>query len=121
MGVTSVPRRRSDLGSGTVWVLTLCAVVWFSAFAAVLVASARADRHRSATAADLAALAGAEQAAQGRRRSCSVAREVARANGARLVDCRLAGLTLRVEVDVPARLWPGSVPAEARAGPVTAG
>ncbi|MBB6174160.1 secretion/DNA translocation related TadE-like protein [Nocardiopsis mwathae] len=112
--------RPADLGSATVWVLALGAVIWFSAFTAVLVASVRIDRHRAATAADLAALAGAAQSAHGPRRACAVADATAAANGARLVGCTLRGLILHVEVEIPARMWPGAVPARARAGPVSA-
>ncbi|MDA8370190.1 MAG: flp pilus-assembly TadE/G-like family protein [Nocardiopsaceae bacterium] len=110
-----------ETGSGTIWVLTLCLLIWFTAFTVVLVAGIRTDRHRAATAADLAALAGAGQAAQGQDRSCAAARRTAEANGARLVDCALTGLVLQAKVRVPARTWPGTVTARARAGPVEGG
>ncbi|TDQ55356.1 Rv3654c family TadE-like protein [Actinorugispora endophytica] len=109
-----------ERGSGTIWVLTLCTLVWFSTIAVILVVSVRTDRHRAATAADLAALAGAREAAEGRRHACGLARHTASANGARLTHCTLSGLTLDVGVDVPARLWPGRVSARARAGPLGA-
>jgi len=83
-----------DRGSGTVWVLVLCALVWFCACAAVTAASVRIDRHRAATAADLAALSGAAEAARGAEHACALARRTAAANRARLTDCALSGLTL---------------------------
>ncbi|GAA1780492.1 hypothetical protein GCM10009834_44770 [Streptomonospora arabica] len=98
--------------------LALCGAVLFVAAAIVLVAGVRVDRHRAATAADLAALAGAERLAEGERPSCAAARATAEANGAELTRCRSAAdLSLYVSTRVPARLWPGSVTAHARAGP----
>lgn len=109
----------SDTGSGTIWVLTLCILVWFCALTVVTVAGVRTDRHRAATAADLAALSGARQAGRGPDSPCVVAREIAGENGAHLADCVVAGRTVSVEVRVPARAWPGGeVSARARAGPV---
>ncbi|GAB3453606.1 hypothetical protein GCM10027570_32880 [Streptomonospora sediminis] len=100
------------------WVLTLCALVLFAAAAVALVTAVRVDRHRASTAADLAAIAGAQRAAEGRQASCSTARSVAQANGAAMTRCSLAGdLSLRVSVRVQARLWTGSVTSHARAGP----
>ncbi|GAA3729472.1 secretion/DNA translocation related TadE-like protein [Spinactinospora alkalitolerans] len=111
------PRHR-ETGSGTVWVLVLCALIWFCAFTSVLVASVRTDRHRAAAAADLAALAGARQAARGSERACATAVKAAEANGARLTSCEVSGLTMDVRVRVPARMWPGTMAADARAGPL---
>ena len=54
---------------------------------------AAADRARARTAADAAALAGAAEGAD-------VAHQVARANGATIVDYRQEGLDARVEVEV---------------------
>ncbi|MDT0304032.1 Rv3654c family TadE-like protein [Streptomonospora wellingtoniae] len=111
-------RRGADAGSATVWVLALCGVVLFAASAVVLVAGVRVDRHRAATAADLAALAGAERLSEGERSSCAAARATAEANGAELTRCRLAAdLSLHVSTRVPARMRLGSVTAHARAGP----
>ncbi|WP_052809680.1 Rv3654c family TadE-like protein [Streptomonospora alba] len=111
-------RRRSDGGSATVWVLALCAVLLFVASTVVVVAGVRVDRHRAATAADLAALAGARRLAEGRGPSCAAARATAEANGAALARCRIAAdFSLHVTVRVPVRSWPGTVSAHARAGP----
>src|SRR5690606_4832410 len=109
-----------DRGSGTVWVLTFAMLVWACVVAIVVVASVRVDRHRAAAAADLAALAGAEQAASGADRACAVARRTAHANQARLVDCTVSGLTVTVTVAVPGRIGPAQLTAVSRAGPVGA-
>ncbi|MDA0566495.1 flp pilus-assembly TadE/G-like family protein [Streptomonospora sp. S1-112] len=113
--------RARERGSGSVWVLNLCVLVWFTALAVVLVAGVRADHHRAASAADLAALAGAERAALGAASACAAARSTAEANGATLTDCDLADdLSLRVTVRTPARLVRGTVTAHSRAGPAGA-
>ncbi|WP_131096605.1 Rv3654c family TadE-like protein [Streptomonospora litoralis] len=111
-------RRGGDTGSATVWMLTLCAVVLFTASAVVLVTAVRVDRHRAATAADLAALAGAARVGEGASSACAQARRIAVANEATLIRCRLANdLSLHVTVHIRTRAWPGSVAAHARAGP----
>lgn len=110
-------RGAPDAGSGTVWVLTLCMVVWFVTGVLLLTASLRVDRHRAATAADLAAVAAAQ--AVDTPQPCAQARDVAAANRAHLRDCRVSGPTVTVTVAVEPRLWPyGQLRAQARAGPV---
>lgn len=116
--MTTTPR--ADGGSGTIWMLTLCALLWFTAFAVVMAAGARADRQRAATAADLTALAGARTAAEGAEHSCGTARETAEANGAHLAACTVTGLTVEVQVSLPSQVLPRQVTARARAGPVDA-
>lgn len=107
----------TDTGSGTVWVLTLCLVLWCCAAAVLVVASVRADRHQAAAAADLAALSAAHRADRGHQDACSIARGTAEANGARLAECTRRGRTVTVETRMPTRLWPGNVRARSRAGP----
>lgn len=110
----------SETGSGTIWVLVLCVLLWFVAAVVVIVASLRVDRQRAITAADLAALAAAREAVFGASRACERAAETAASNAAELRGCDLTGYEVTVEVAVPVRLWPeASVTAEARAGPVT--
>lgn len=89
----SPPRlfRLRERGSATLWVLALASVVWFSALAVVLVAGARAGRHRAGAAADLAALAAADRAIEGKGVACRAAAQVARASGARVVACAVHG------------------------------
>lgn len=106
---------RSDRGSATVWsvgaITVLCVV-----FGVVLaLGHAVVTRHRAAGGADLAALAAADHWAEGGTAACGRAERVARAQGARLVRCVLAG-----EVsDVTAASGRGPFAAEvrARAGP----
>lgn len=112
------PPAGSDTGSGTIWVLTLCVLIWFCALTVVTLAGIRTDRHRAATAADLAALSGARQVGSENGSPCAMAREVATKNEANLTDCVVSGLTVYTEVRVSARVWPGEVRARARAGPV---
>ncbi|WP_369406298.1 Rv3654c family TadE-like protein [Nocardiopsis trehalosi] len=110
-------RPTADAGSGTVWVLTGCVLAWVAALAVICVAGVRTDRHRAASAADLAALAAARHAVDRPDRVCAMARRTAADNGARLTSCTVAGLEVTVEVVLPARTWPATVTARAAAGP----
>lgn len=77
----------ADSGSATVWA-TFCAVSLCAVFAAVLaLGQAISVRHRAAGAADLAALAAAQNALSGSPAACAVAERVAAAQGARVVSC----------------------------------
>ncbi|MEZ0448175.1 Rv3654c family TadE-like protein [Cellulomonas sp. ICMP 17802] len=111
---------RDDRGSGTVLLLGLMAAVVLVAALLGLLASAQLARGRAQSAADLAALAGAavlrHESATG---ACALADEVARRNGARLVDCTDEGdgvLGVRAVVHAAA----GDATAAARAGPSSA-
>jgi secretion/DNA translocation related TadE-like protein len=88
--------------------------------AALAVVGAMVVAHRSAqSAADLAALAGAEAIAEGAE-PCGPAATVAAANGAALDGCAVSGRELLVEVTVPGPRWlgqPHDLSARARAGP----
>ncbi|QVQ50363.1 flp pilus-assembly TadE/G-like family protein [Spiractinospora alimapuensis] len=108
-----------DRGSGTIWVLTWCVLVWFVALTFVLLGSVRVDRHRAATAADLAALATAQRDARGASTPCAAAEEVAAANDAELVECTVRGTVADITVELPLRHWPATVTARSRAGPGT--
>jgi secretion/DNA translocation related TadE-like protein len=102
--------------AGLILVL-VCVAALLASLGAVAVA-----RHRAASAADLAALAGAQHALEGAGPSCDAARQVAEAQGARLATCELHGAEVVVEVSVrPAgRIGQlGLATARARAGPVT--
>jgi secretion/DNA translocation related TadE-like protein len=105
---------RRDEGFVTVAVVGLAAVlVAVSALLATLGAVAVA-RHRAASAADLAALAAAGHVLDGT--ACEAAREVARAAGAELTDCRPEGTTVLVVAAVRVGAL-GTARARARAGP----
>ena len=114
------PRPAGDTGAVAVLVVALAAVLALvgstvSALAAVAVA-----RQRAAATADLAALAGAQRALQGPAEACRRAAEIAVANAATVLHCRLSGDTVEVVVEVrpPGRLGQlGAASSRARAGP----
>lgn len=117
-----------DRGSATVWLLAVVMLVWLVAGAVLADGNAVAARHHAATAADLAALAGAAVASGAQwtnalptgalpngalptgalptghtepPAACSAARSVAAANGARLLDCHVDGFTVAVVAATP--------------------
>jgi len=82
--------------------------------------AARAARHQARNAADFGALAGAARALDGDAVACGRADELARANGGRLVSCRLDGLDVIVRAEVSVALLPWlthTATATSRAGP----
>ncbi len=95
-----------DRGSGAVWVFAVGMVVVLAAAAVVLQGAAAVARHQAETAADFAALAAALDGLRGAADPCARAEEVAVANDARVVTCRLAGDSAEVEV---ARRLPGAL------------
>ena len=88
--------------------------------AALGVVGAMVNAHRVAqSAADLAALAGAEAVGDGRS-PCAAASRIADANGADVTACVVDGRDVAVEVTVTGPRWLGQehdLVAEARAGP----
>ncbi|MFE6308796.1 Rv3654c family TadE-like protein [Nocardiopsis sp. NPDC057823] len=106
-----------DTGAAAVHWVAMAVLLWTVALAAVLAATARFDRDRAGTAADLAALAAASVAVHGRDTACERARLTAEANGASLDTCEITGHTAEVVVAVPSVL-DLSVSAGSRAGPV---
>ncbi len=106
-----------DAGSGVVWVLAMIAVVVLVALPLLGLVEVRVARSRAATAADLAALAAADLLPGPA--ACGQAGRIALAHGARLVACRVAGLTVDVQVafPVPGRLGSAEVIVRSRAGP----
>ncbi len=115
-------RGRDERGSATLLVLAMAGVLLLiGAALGVVVAMVRA--HRTAqSAADLAALAGA-QAVQRGSDACGRATEIARANDARMSACSCRGSVVTVQVTVAGPHWLGQtadLSAEARAGPALA-
>lgn len=119
-------RSRSESGVAAPLVVTLAGLLLVLAVVGAGVGRLLVDQRRAAAAADLAALAGAT-AVQHSADGCAAARGVARANGARLVDCAVSGDHVVVRSTVPppdgagllgAALRAVAVEAEARAGPV---
>ncbi len=103
-----------EVGSATV--LALAGVLACLTVAGIWLASGRAAlaRQRAETAADLAALAGAQSLAAGTPAPCAAAGAAAAANAGRLLACSIAGDDVRVVVGVSA---PVAARASARAGP----
>lgn len=120
----------SDAGSGTALILALVAVVLVLAGALALLTGAQIARGRAQTAADLAALAGAEviSAPPGMAlatealvdaRPCDLARDVVGRNGARITTCQvIGGRVVEVGAEVPAAGL-GPATGVARAGPAS--
>lgn len=99
----SGPARRScrlgkagDEGSGTLLVIVAVALVLAVGLATMVLGGALHARTRAAAAADLAALAGATSSLASPDHACQQAALVASANGARLTDCEIRGVSVRV-------------------------
>src|SRR4051794_36384816 len=111
-----------DAGSATILVLGLAAVVWVAGLAVLMLAQVANARSRAATAADLAALAGAAHVITGD--PCGAARTVAIAQAAELGSCRVDGWIVQVTARMPLRgalrIFPPAQ-ARARAGPSAVG
>lgn len=108
-------RAGTDRGSATVWALGVIAVLGM-VFAGVLaMGQAVVARHRAGGGADLAALAAAGEWMRGEGVACGRAKEVARAQGVRVVGCAVRGEV--ADVSVGAEMGPYEVVVRARAGP----
>ena len=79
-------RSSSDVGSATIWVLTLTAMVMFVGATVMVAGLSLYARHRAEVAADLAALAGAQQIGI-TDDACRQAAVIARDNAASLAEC----------------------------------
>jgi secretion/DNA translocation related TadE-like protein len=115
-------RAGPEEGAGTVLAVGLVAVLGTLILACAALGAAVASRHRAASAADLAALAGADRAVgRAMGEPCQAAANVARANAAQLTACRVdadGSVTVTVQVRLPSP-WTTLGPAQARsrAGP----
>jgi secretion/DNA translocation related TadE-like protein len=109
---------RTEAGFATAAVLVLCGLMVTAGAVGTGLVGLVAAHRRAESAADLAALAGAAAAQEGRA-ACASADLIARANGARLVGCVLRGEVVSVVVAVEAAQprWAGSLRARARSGP----
>lgn len=108
-----------DCGSASVLVLSLAVVLVLVGAVLVAVGGAVVARHRAQSAADLGALAAAQQALDGEAGACAAARGVVEAVGARLHGCALQGADAVVVavVDLHGRLASlGPAHGSARAG-----
>jgi secretion/DNA translocation related TadE-like protein len=109
-----------DGGLGTVFVLAIMAILLTVLGGTLALGQTLIARHRAASAADLAALAGADRALEGSATACAAAAAIAAEHAARLVECRLAADVVEVTaaVPLPAALRAlGPATARARAGP----
>ena len=79
-------RASADDGSATVWVLSCIVLLSVVAAVGVVRTVAVLARHRAEGAADLAAVAAAEQSGVAEH-MCAAAERIAQANGARLTEC----------------------------------
>ncbi|MDP9219170.1 MAG: flp pilus-assembly TadE/G-like family protein [Actinomycetota bacterium] len=115
-------RAGSDEGAGTVLAVGLVAMLGSLVLACAALGAAVVSRHRAASAADLAALAGSDRAlGRATGEPCQAAASVARANATQLTSCRVdadGSVTVSVQVRLPPP-WTTFGPAEARsrAGP----
>jgi secretion/DNA translocation related TadE-like protein len=114
------PGLGGDRGLATVIAAGAIGIVGILLGALVVLGAAVATRHRAENAADLAALAGAAQAVQGREAACARAREVADRNGATLLACTWLGWDLQVDVTRSCGCLPvgDTTTVRSRAGPV---
>lgn len=109
-------RPGSDNGSATVLVVAVGMFLSAVAMAVGLVATGLTAHRQAVRAADLAALAGAQQSLSDHRVACTTAAEVAVRNGAVLRSCRLEAATLVVEVTIATVDVLPPIVAAARAG-----
>ena len=102
------------------WLVALAGLVLLASGAGTLRGVAAVARHRTETAADLAALAAASRAVGGHADACAVAGRIAAANGARLARCQEAGAVVDVVAETAltaGRLGTYRVTVRSRAGP----
>ncbi len=115
-----IPRpRRDESGAATVLVVTLVGLLLVVGSALGVVQGMVVAHRRAQSAADLAALAGAEAVAVSGA-GCPTASRFAEANGARLTACLLDGSDITVTVLVAGPHWLGhhsELVGTARAGP----
>jgi len=119
MSRTPTSRARNERGIATVVALGLMGVLLAVTAIAVAGTVVSVTGHRAGSAADLAALAGA-QAMRNGGVACAAAAQMARRNSATLSKCSVSGLDVQVTVRVSTPSMIGlawSVPGSARAGP----
>jgi len=120
-GASARNLRRTERGAGTVLAMVVVLVVVAVLWAAGALAAGVTARRSAAAAADLAALAVAQNAAHGTVDPCSAGQRVADANGGQLVDCVVMGHDAEVVVEVAVAdgpfAWVPDGRRRARAGP----
>jgi len=112
------PRRwTEDRGSASLWLLGVALAVLLLAGTVAMAGGLLVARHRAQSAADLSALAGAVRAVEGADAACAAAERIVRANGARMLACRVDGLDVVITALVDGPSGWGAAKASARAGP----
>ena len=91
------------------WSLSIILVLTAAMMVALALGAAVIERHRAASAADLAALAGAGQVLAGSAAACGRAAQIARLHSARLERCEVSGTVIAVEVSLAPRVGSGMV------------
>jgi secretion/DNA translocation related TadE-like protein len=120
--VRASSRAAPDEGAGTVLAVGVVALLGTLILAGSALGAAVVSRHQAASAADLAALAGADRAlGRAAGEPCQAAANVARANSTELTACRVdadGSVTVTVQVRLPSP-WTtlGQAQARSRAGP----
>ncbi len=110
-------RWADDRGSASLWLLGVALAVLLLAGTVAMAGGLLVARHRAESAADLGALAGARWAVEGTAVACPAADRIVRANGGRMVTCRVDGLDVVVTARVAGPAGWGSAEESARAGP----
>ena len=111
---------RRERGAGSILVLCGVMVVLVALLTATALGGGILARHRAAAAADLAALAAAEELRLGTGSGCAEARAVAETNGGVLQSCQVEGSRVEVSVAAPVvgpSAWLADPVRRARAGP----
>lgn len=114
-------RGQDERGAGSVLVLCAVMIVLTALLGVAALGSGYLARHRAAAAADLAALAAAEQLQLGAGSPCTAARTVAEANGGVVRTCEADGSEVEVAVEADVMgptTWLTDPLRRARAGPV---
>lgn len=113
-------RVAGEQGSATVWMVAVIMVLLVAFLFVFYTAGVMLARHRAESAADLAALAAAQQADAGPPAACARARRLTDRMRVALTGCLIRGWEAYIEVDAPLpadlRRF-GVVHAHARAGP----
>jgi secretion/DNA translocation related TadE-like protein len=98
-------------------VLAFGSVLFTAGLAVAAVGSAQVARREARNAADLGALAGAQQAVFGTETACAAAARIVARNNARMTACTVTGLEITIRTEVPTAHL-GTAKSAARAGPV---
>jgi secretion/DNA translocation related TadE-like protein len=109
-----------ERGAGSILVLCGVMIVLVALLTATALGGGILARHRAAAAADLAALAAAEELRLGTGSECAEARAVAETNGGVLQSCQVEGSLVEVAVTAPVvgpSAWLADPVRRARAGP----